>query len=358
MLKKKLSASLFFLIFVLTFTSFGYSGYDEKLASKLFTSGEKYYKEGNYPEAIVKMRFFLLKFPAHDKTPRAIIFLASSYHKIGKTDLALNRYKMILDYYRYAKETPDCIYGMLKIHEERKEYDAVLVACKMLDKQHPDFEHTEECRYKLALIPYWELGKNPSYQQLDKIAKDLLKMMDKYPDHKLYKEAKTAWISCQVKKGDLLFSGGKWSEARKSYQALLEKYPKYEKRDYLCFRIAYTYNIEKDFNKAISGYKQFLKDFPKSKWADDACEKLASIYLGFKNAPEKSIYYLRKIKNHYPKSDQAIRAVWILASMYEERGIFRAAIGCYQWIIRIDSKSTAAYKAEGEIRRIRNKTGK
>ena len=263
MLKEKLSVSLFLLIFVLTFPSFSYSD-NEKLASKLFTSGERYFKEGNYPEAIVKMRFFILKFPAHDKTPQAIIFLASSYHKIGKTDLALNRYKMILDYYSYVKETPDCLYGMAKIHEERKEYDAVKTAYKWISRSYPDFKYIAECEYKLVLIPYWKLGRNSSYQQLDETAKDLLEVMDKYPGHKLYKEAKTAWISCHVKKGDLLFSKGKWLEARKSYQTLLKKYPEYEKRDYLLFRIAYTYNIRRILIEQSQGIISFLKSFQKA----------------------------------------------------------------------------------------------
>ncbi len=325
---------------------------DNNLAAKLFKEGEKYYANKKYPQAIDKFRKFIMNYPAHPDAPRSLYLLGSSYKNMGKTKLALDRYRMFLDYYPYAKEMPSCLYEMGRIYEEKKDYDASIIPYKLIVSHYRNFPELPYCEYKLTLIPYYKLGRSPSLPQLDSIIKNLTEVMDKYPEHPLYEEAKTAWISCQVKKADIYFSRDQWQEARKSYKLLLRKYPEYEQKDYLLFRIPYTHNMERKFDKAVSGYKKILREFPKSSWADDACERLASIYSGFLNKPDKAIYYLKKIKDEYPKADQAIRAVWILASMYEGEGRYKEAIDCYYWLIKIDPKSTSAYKAKAEIRRL------
>ena len=224
---------------------------DNPSAADIFSSGERYYNSGDYSEAVVMFREFVMDYPADERTPRAFLYLGSSYLKEGRGDLALARYRMVLDYFPYSEEAPSAVFEMGRIYEGKRDYSASVSAYGLIVSNHRDFEEFPYCEYKLVLIPYERLGRSPSLGRLDSVMGDLERVMEKYPGHELYKDAETAWISCQVQKADLLLSARRWNDAREAYRKLLKEYPEYRQKDYLVFRIAYTFNMEGERDRAI-----------------------------------------------------------------------------------------------------------
>ena len=100
------------------------------------------------------------------------------------------------------------------------------------------------------------------------------------------------------------FTGKKYKEARKKFEAFLKEYPKDKLADNAQFWVAETYYGEKDFEGAILAYEMFLKKYPKSEKAPTALLKqgLSFIEMGDKKTGK---VILEQVRERYPNSKEA-----------------------------------------------------
>ena len=100
------------------------------------------------------------------------------------------------------------------------------------------------------------------------------------------------------------FTGKKYKEARKKFEAFVKEYPKDRLADNAQFWVAETYYGEKDFEGAILAYEMFLKKYPKSEKAPTALLKqgLSFIEMGDKKTGK---VILEQVRERYPNSKEA-----------------------------------------------------
>ena len=85
----------------------------QKLADRELYVGEYYYRSSQYNAAIVRLEYFLAKYPNTSGTDKALLYLVQSYRELGnqaKSDMYLNRLQT---------EYPKSLYSRTTIRERK-----------------------------------------------------------------------------------------------------------------------------------------------------------------------------------------------------------------------------------------------
>jgi tetratricopeptide (TPR) repeat protein len=168
------------------------------------------------------------------------------------------------------------------------------------------------------------------------------------------REDKTRLTDAYLRLGDSRFVTTKYTSAMEAYNKAIDM--KGVDADYAAYQKALSYGFVSKNDKKIDDFKQFLKNFPKSGYRDDALFELANTYTAinetssaiktydqliaeFKNGNYTSkailrqglIYYngdkdelaldkFKKVVADYPKSDEAVEAVKTARLIYVDKG--------------------------------------
>jgi tetratricopeptide (TPR) repeat protein len=168
------------------------------------------------------------------------------------------------------------------------------------------------------------------------------------------RDDKTRLTDAYLRLGDSRFVTTKYSSAMEAYNKAIEM--KGVDADYAAYQKALSYGFVSKNDKKIEDFKQFLRNFPKSSYRDDALFELANTYTTinetssaiktydqliteFKNGNYTSkailrqglIYYngdkddlaldkFKKVVADYPKSDEAVEAVKTARLIYVDKG--------------------------------------
>ena len=96
----------------------------QKLADRELYVGEFYYKSSQYNACVVRLEYFLVKYPNAKGTDKALLYLAQSYRELGnqeKSDMHLNRLQA---------EYPKSLYARTTIRERKTLQTAKVDAAK------------------------------------------------------------------------------------------------------------------------------------------------------------------------------------------------------------------------------------
>jgi len=321
-------------------------------------TGNKFLKEGENIKAAQEFEKFLVKYPQDPLYPDALLLYASALIKLEKYSLARRSLQLLLDLYPNSSLAPEAFLKIGKTYEKEKQLKEAINIYQDFLSLYPTNKEAPTARYKIVLLTY-QKGKNfltPS--GLESLSYRLEELINLYPTHPLSREARNLYNSLRILLGDYYFRKNQWGKAQVIYEGILRKTPHHSRKDYLLFRIGYTFNMQRQWKEAINYYTRVVKEFPRSRWADNACERIASIYSGFLNREDLAIQWLEYLWRNYPQSEERKRAVWILASLYENQKDYDNAIRCYKWLISLDPKRVAAYKARERIRSIEEKRQK
>lgn len=96
-------------------------------------------------------------------------------------------------------------------------------------------------------------------------------------------------------------------EAREAYQLVHEGYS----------RGGWGFSYS-DYLFSIDQYKEIIKEYPGTEWADDAQFEIAHAYYSIGNY-ERAIGEYRKTVEEYPRSDTAPLVLYLMGRIYEEK---------------------------------------
>ncbi len=102
----------------------------------------------------------------------------------------------------------------------------------------------------------------------------------------------------------LLFQEKKYKESRKKFEAFLREYPKSKLADNAQFWTAESYYAEKDFESAILSYETLLKKYPESSKASGGMLKQGFAFIEIGDRKTGKII-LNKVMEKYPGSKDA-----------------------------------------------------
>ena len=100
------------------------------------------------------------------------------------------------------------------------------------------------------------------------------------------------------------FKEGKYEDAMKGFEALIEKYPNSDRSDNAQFWIGECYMGLKQYEKAILAYQEVIKKYPKGNKVPSAMLRQAIAFLEI-NDKTSTRLLLNKIINKYPNSSEA-----------------------------------------------------
>ncbi len=122
-----------------------------------------------------------------------------------------------------------------------------------------------------------------------------------------------------------------WLRCIRLYEAYCSRHPKGAQSDEALFSVGRLYEdlygksrVSADLDAAMGRFRQVVKDFPKSSFADDAQYQLGEIYLKYQKDQDRAYVEFFKVVMDFPSGDMKPRAQERLAEI-EARGGKRAA---------------------------------
>lgn len=97
---------------------------------------------------------------------------------------------------------------------------------------------------------------------------------------------------------------GKYDLAISGFAEFLKNFPNSEMADNAQYWLAQSYYAKEDFNQAISQYKKLLETYPGSDKTSDCLYKLGLCYQAMKNSTQANKYF-KEVVDKYPNSTEA-----------------------------------------------------
>lgn len=105
----------------------------------------------------------------------------------------------------------------------------------------------------------------------------------------------------------------RYNDAIRSYEKLIELYPKGKFADEAQHRIAFIYyNNFQDYDKAIEAYKKVVENFPNSKYVEQARFMIGYIFANNIKDYDKARQAYNDFLKHHPNSELADDVQWEL----------------------------------------------
>jgi len=115
--------------------------------------------------------------------------------------------------------------------------------------------------------------------------------------------------------GDTVFTAKQYRKAVHAYQQVVRQAPNTEEAAYCLMQSGRCHNQLRDYQKALSCYRQFLDAYKSSAWADDALIRAGVIYVGPLNQKQAGAKLYETILERYPDGNQADQALVHLATL-------------------------------------------
>ena len=104
-----------------------------------------------------------------------------------------------------------------------------------------------------------------------------------------------------MSEGDKRLSAAQFSDARRLYDAFLNRYPQDARAPKAQFQIGESYLAEKKFANAIGAYTKVIDNFPKSEMVPDAMYKNGLAFYQLKYCSDARVYF-QELLRRYPKT--------------------------------------------------------
>jgi len=116
----------------------------------------------------------------------------------------------------------------------------------------------------------------------------------------------------------------------------------------MAFDKAFEQVRNKEYQQAVTQFKQFLISYPESKYSDNALFWLASVYKVLKDIPAAKDTY-NKVVKQYPDSDKAALSLLKLGDLYAQEKQLKQAKVVYVEIMQKYANTTEAHQAEKKL---------
>ena len=305
--------------------------------------------------------------------------------------LAIEAYQKVVDNYSpISLFAADALFQIGRIHQEQGRYAAAVRAFEQLPQKHPDF-------WKMHAVFYWTgvcYEKLQDYRQaidafqtfLHAYLPDLdpiyLGAIGKYDQDPARVEVE---LKAKIQQLELDFPSVEWNRIKALIAAndyisalpLIQRFiidvpdSEYAKQaraqlrfielhatiqklqstndvltPYALFRVGKIYERElKNYEQAITAYRQLIKAHPQSPWAAEAVYRIGVVYAEHLNNIEQAIESYQTLIADYPPSSQTMMAHFQLGEMYRTLDQYEAAVEAYQTTIAYPKQ--AQYLAQG-----------
>ena len=126
-----------------------------------------------------------------------------------------------------------------------------------------------------------------------------------------------------------LYYDGRYAEAAKAYEAILDKYAEFEYKDQVRTRLGRCYEQLNNDALAISMYQDVIKDDPNGSYVSQAVSMMGNLYVQ-RYQYKKAISMLQQIMAKYPQTNAAEMAGYLIPMYLYSQGMMEEAIEDYK----------------------------
>ncbi len=266
-----------------------------------------------YAEAI---RYYTNFFDTHVENPITPIIMLKLAHlyedKLQDYRKALNNYDQIVQRYTQSPQIVDAIIGIARCQENTGDYEGASKTYTDLLYQYPACDQFDDIKQKVEFIKHHKI-KNPD-AGIEKLARLMGEVLTEKSKAKL-----------SLKLGAIYFNDLKDYESAASQfsNAIEGGLNEDDLIDAFYFR-ARAYHLQSELDpdltgKAINEYDEFLKQFPKSKWTEDA-SYFSYILKSQQKSSTEIISLAREFLSSYPNSPHRDKVLFDLATATTRAG--------------------------------------
>lgn len=252
--KKKVFLGIFSILLIFMFSVQGcgiFKKKEEKSLSpeELYKIGEQQLEKRKWEES----RELLVKvyegFPDHILAPRALFLIGYSYYK-------------------------------------EKEYEKAVLELEKFMKIHPSNEISDLVQYTLAMSYFDQLKSIERDQGITaKAEAEFKKLIANYPDSRYVSDAKAKLQICyqRLAQKELWIANyylkqGNFNAAYQRFDSILQKFPNSEIIPEVLYQMAESLVKSNKAEDAKPYYQRIINEFPDSKWAKEAKDKLSRVH--------------------------------------------------------------------------------
>jgi len=133
----------------------------------------------------------------------------------------------------------------------------------------------------------------------------------------------------EITAADELYYDGKYAEAAKAYEALLEKYAEFASKDQVRTRLGRCYEQLNNDALALQMYQDVIKDDPNGSYVSQAVSMMGNLYVQ-RYQYKQAISMLQQIMAKYPQTNAAEMAGYLIPMYLHAQGMMEEAIESYK----------------------------
>lgn len=386
----------------------------EQTEDELLQKAKETFEAKNYQQAIALFKDFLKKFPKRDSTSGsnfahyAQLKIAESFYYQQKFPEALKEYKKVVTDYPESKYVDYALYSIGWCNYRTGNDEDAISSFERLLKEYPKSKYVDSSQKAVEKIKleYNEkkakellaTAKSLYAEKKNREAKNNLKeVLDKYPQSEVVAEAKEllAEIDEQLvagsykaasaiyERGEAALKDKNYDEATHEFKRVILEFPESEyaklavkaialieeEKSYLLARTKWEESVklyeEQKLEKAKEGFKEIVKEYPQTKYKEEAEEKLIELEtqegeLGAYNTYKKALSLMnekdyleaintfQKILTDYPNTEyvslaqaginsaqetmknERVRRKFDIAQRYYNLGDYKSAKGWFE----------------------------
>jgi len=327
-----------------------------------------FFSNGEYKKAAEEFEKYYKKYKDTYLGKRALLRMADSLYNIGKKEEAKKIYSDFMKKYAGTKEAIDAAY-LLTVLETKETTANVEKQILNFVKKYPDYPEVNLLKLQLADIYYHKGNKDEaikilkeiilkdipeseqalyklgyyyySQKNFEKSKETLIRYVLKYPDGKFVVPSKQILADIYEKNGE--------------YKKAIKLYKELPQTDETKYKIALLYFKTKDYFNAKKLFEELYKKYPKYK--NDIAYFLAIIAYGSGDLELAKKYFEEAIKGSDYK--RVAQSYFILGNIYKKLGNIEEALNSYINVVYLYSQEKDyMVKSRVEAAKILEKQGK
>ena len=319
------------------------------LEGKTFVSAYHAFQAGKYDTAIKAFYQFTRVHPDSLLLDYAYFYMGSGMMKLGDYERAQKTFASLKKAYPQSLLVTEASFLEADTFFYRKNYDAAIQRYLSLKKNTRLKEHRlmpelsiklgqcyeQKQQFQSAIETYHQAWFKHIYAPTYPLAKDHEeRLLKQHPS--LIKHFSTKHLFSSVEK---LHKSGKAKDALSWIRRLQERALSPALKEKLALQQAYTYYLLRDNDRAKAYYRQFLRDYPKSKSAPYALDRIGRLYLR-QNKMEAFLRIYGKLRATYPKSQYAASAMRLKGKEFVLQGKFKSALDEFNVFMKLYPKNS------------------
>ncbi len=321
----------------------------ENLALGYYLLGNSYYERKQYPQATQSYQFILNKFKYSDLTEAALLMIMLSYYNQDQLALLVSEASHMLEVLSGKFQSPKskirarAYYYLGLAYYQTGMFGPAAQAFTEIIEKYYDSDITSEARANLA----WCFYELENYKAARTMARDVISSGIKNEDIKR---------ACELLIAHSFFNEKQYDKATGSYGEFAYKYAKLKDTKDIeliaeaLFQQGKTYEIQEYYMDAVKSWQALVDNYPKAKRAPEALYKISDIYFKAQQY-DKAIFGFQKILEKWPNSDTAEDAMLAIAEVFYNSDQEAKAVQAYKDFIKKYPDSNKVKSVEDGMQR-------